>query len=182
VETPVTLLERLRRGNDTEAWGRFVELYTPLLYYWLRRTGLQQADTADLVQEVLILLFKKLPEFHYDRRQSFRAWLRTVTLNRWRESRRRAGPVALEAAEVAAPDELGALEEVEYRRHLVQRGLRVLQGEFSATTWTAFHEHVMAGRDAEDVAAQLGVRIGTVYAAKSRVLARLRQELQGLLD
>jgi RNA polymerase sigma-70 factor (ECF subfamily) len=51
VDTPVSLLGRLRRPDDLEAWGRFVELYTPLLYYWARRQGLQQADAKDLVQE-----------------------------------------------------------------------------------------------------------------------------------
>src|SRR5262245_60040259 len=89
VDTPASLLERLRRPDDREAWARFVELYTPLLYFWARRTGLQQADAADLVQEVLAVLFRKLLEFTYDKQRSFRNWLRTVTLNKWRETVRR---------------------------------------------------------------------------------------------
>ena len=62
--------------------ARFVELYTPLLYYWARRVGLRRQDAADLVQDVFTLLVRKLPEFTYDRNKRFRAWLRTVTLNR----------------------------------------------------------------------------------------------------
>jgi RNA polymerase sigma-70 factor (ECF subfamily) len=186
MDTSSSLLERLRRPADREAWSRFVELYTPLLYYWARQAGLQEADAADLVQEVLTLLFQKLPEFTYDRHKSFRARLHTVTLNKWRELRRRRAPAALDGgaalAEVPAADERGALEEAEYRRHLVQLALQALQAEFPATTWKAFQEYVVAGRGAEQVAAELGVRVGTVYAAKSRVLTRLRRELAGLLD
>ncbi len=92
--TPPSLLERLRRADQPAAWDRFAQLYTPLLYYWLRRQGVQQADAADLVQEVFLVLVQKLPAFEYDPGRSFRAWLRTVTLNKLRERRRRAEPDA----------------------------------------------------------------------------------------
>jgi RNA polymerase sigma-70 factor (ECF subfamily) len=186
MDTPASLLERLRRPSDPAAWARFVELYTPLLYYWARRTGLQEADAADLVQEVLALLFRKLPEFEYDRHRSFRNWLRTVTLNKWREGqRRRPLETVMDGgtlAEVPESDDGTAFSEADYRAHLVQHTLRALQGEFPPATWRAFREYVLADRPAEEVAAELGVRVGTVYAAKSRVLSRLRRELNGLLD
>src|SRR4051794_22774844 len=86
--TPVSLLERLRQPADQTAWGRFVDLYTPLLYYWARRRGLPSAEAADLVQDVFLVLVQKLPEFRYDRDKSFRNWLRTVMLNKWREGLR----------------------------------------------------------------------------------------------
>jgi RNA polymerase sigma-70 factor, ECF subfamily len=87
-DTPASLLERLRDPKADEAWGRFVELYSPLLLYWARRVGLREPDASDLVQEVFVVLLRKLPEFQYDARKGFRSWLRTVTLNRWREIRR----------------------------------------------------------------------------------------------
>ena len=87
--TSATLLKRLQRPDDQAAWDRFVELYTPLLYYWARRMRLQEADAADLVQEVFALLVQELPRFDYDAQKSFRGWLRTVTLNKWHEKRRR---------------------------------------------------------------------------------------------
>jgi RNA polymerase sigma-70 factor (ECF subfamily) len=69
--TPITLLERLRRPNDQEAWTRFVRLYTPLLFYWGRRCGLQAQDAADLTQDVFTTLYQRLPEFRYDEHRSF---------------------------------------------------------------------------------------------------------------
>jgi len=86
--TSASLLERLRRPNDHAAWERFVRFYTPLLNYWARHLGLQPNDAADLVQDVLSTLVQKLPEFVYDRHKSFRNWLRTLMLNRWRNNRR----------------------------------------------------------------------------------------------
>lgn len=185
--TSVSLLERLRQPAEREAWPRFVQLYTPFLYGWARRAGLQNQDAADLVQEVLVVLVQKLPEFAYDRQQSFRGWLRTVTLNKWRDMRRRrlaalpAGS-APDLAEVAVPDTAAALEEAEYRQHLVKRALELMEVEFHPTTWKACWEYMIIDRPAAEVARELGITVNAVYLAKSRVLARLRQELEGLLD
>ncbi|MCI0639548.1 MAG: sigma-70 family RNA polymerase sigma factor [Gemmataceae bacterium] len=191
--TSLTLLERLRTPGDQEAWLRFVRLYTPLLYYWARRAGLPEHDAEDLVQDVFELLLRKLPEFRYEQGGSFRNWLRVVALNKWRERNRR-GPCPGSTGkgisvtgydsldQVAAPDEAEAFEEVEYCQQLVRRALQLIEPEFSQVAWKAFQCHVVAGRNAAEVATSLGIRIGTVYAAKSRVLTRLRRELHGLLD
>src|SRR5262245_58801994 len=87
--TSTTLLSALRNTDDQAAWERFVRIYTPFIYYWGRKAGLQPADASDLVQEVFALMVRKLPEFRYDTGRSFRGWLRTVTLNKWREKNRR---------------------------------------------------------------------------------------------
>ena len=185
-KTSATLLERLRWPGDSQAWERFVELYTPLIYHWARRVGLREADAADLVQDVFTLLLKKLPQFTYDPHKSFRSWLRTITLNRWREKQRAAGtrrePETAPLPEQAGPDAVEAFWEEEYRRHLVRRALEVMQSEFQPTTWRACWEMVVSDRPATEVAAELGLSAGAVRAAKFRVLSRLRQELQELLD
>ena len=81
--TPASLLLRLRQPSDEEAWKRFVRIYTPLLWHWAERWGLQADDAADLVQEVFVVLLKSLPTFEYDRNRSFRAWLHTVVRTKW---------------------------------------------------------------------------------------------------
>ena len=185
--TPVSLLERVRKHWDQEAWGRFVALYSPLIFSWGRRCGLQAADSADLTQDVFTTLFQRLPEFTYDRHRSFRAWLHTVTVNHWRDRLRRAGTRPLPGddrrlADLEVDGEISALQEDEYRQHLVGRALQIMQADFQPATWKAFWEHGVVGRPALEVANELGLTLLAVYSAKSRVLNRLRQELQGLLD
>jgi RNA polymerase sigma-70 factor (ECF subfamily) len=183
--TSASLLERLRGPTDDGAWAHFVELYTPLLFDWARGVGLQDADAADLVQDVLTHLLRVLPQFHYDSGKSFRAWLRTVTLNRWRAGlrKRAAQPVIDSAADPdEVPAEAEAFWEADYRRHLTGRALALIQAEFQPATWKAFWECVVSGRGAAEVGEELGLKPGAVRAAKFRVLCRLRQELDGLLD
>jgi RNA polymerase sigma-70 factor (ECF subfamily) len=185
-KTSATLLERLRTAADLPAWERFVELYTPLLLAWARRLGAGAADAEDLVQDVFAQLLRTLPGFTYDPKQRFRGWLRTVLHNRWATLRRARSAVlpagAVELPEPAAPDGTTAEEEVEERRQLVARALRLLRRDFQPGTWQAFWQFVVCDRPAAAVAAELGVSVDAVYTAKSRVLRRLRQELAGLVD
>src|SRR5436305_1269651 len=107
--TPFTLLERLRQPNDPEAWPRFVSLAAPFLFDAARRWGLQDADAADVVQDVFVILAQKLPTFRCDPAHSFRSWLRTVLLNKCRDHRRRVAAAVVQPPgrplpEVAVPD------------------------------------------------------------------------------
>lgn len=183
--TSLSLIERLRQPGEEEAWGRLVELYTPLLFFWCRKMGLRQQDAADLVQDVFAVLVQKLPEFCYEPSKSFRGWLRTILVNKWRDCERRR---AL-AAQVQRPETLARLVdpgqdfwEAEYRQYLVGRALELMQAEFQPSTWKACWETVVADRPAAEVADELGLSIDAVYTAKSRVLRRLRCELQGLME
>ena len=180
--TSATLLERLRDPSDERAWGKFVELYTPLLFSWARTLGLQDADAADLVQDVLVQLLRTLPTFRYDRRQRFRGWLWTVVRNRWATVKRQpASAQGLPAEEAAVGDAAVEVEEKEYRDYLVGRALRLMQAEFQPTTWQAFWQCAVCDRPGGEVAAELGLTVAAVYAARSRVLRRLRQDVGGLL-
>src|SRR5436305_7776381 len=82
--TPPSLLMRLREAPEQAAWERFVEMYTPLFYTWTRRLRLNEHEAADLVQDLFTVLVEQLPHFEYDQDKSFRAWLKTILLNRWR--------------------------------------------------------------------------------------------------
>lgn len=184
--TSMSLLEQLRQPGDRRAWNRFVELYTPLLLSWARRAGLQDSDAADLVQDVFVTLVQIMPTFTYDRQKSFRAWLRTIALNKWRDRCEKLArrPVAAgdKLGDPAGPDELAALWDSEYRQHVAQRALQILQADFQPTTWKAFWEHVVVGRPAPEVARELGMTPGAIYAAKLRILGRLRDEFDGMLE
>ncbi len=186
-DTSASLLQRLRQPDDTNAWERFVDLYTPLLYFWACRMRLQASDAADLVQDVFATLLQKLPAFDLDEQKSFRAWLRTVTLNRWRDHCRRKAAALRGTSdagldEVAVPDPAQAVWEAEYRQHLLRQALELLKTEFQAPTWKAFWGLVVEGKSAAAVAAELGLTPVAVYSAKARVLRRLREEFAGLLE
>jgi RNA polymerase sigma-70 factor, ECF subfamily len=181
--TSVSLLQRLRQQSTADSWERLTRLYTPLLFHWARRLGLQEQDAGDLVQEVLIVLVKKLPEFEYQPGRSFRGWMRTILMNKWRDRPRRkpAGPLDTEMQPLAPVDD-DALEEREYRLHVLGQALRLMSADFEPATWQACWETVVCDRPAAQVAAELGISVNAVYLAKSRVLNRLRQDLEGLLD
>lgn len=182
--TPPSLLERIRKPSEVQAWERFVSLYTPYIFALVRRAGVDRDEASDVVQDVLLLLTRKLPDFEYDAQRSFRAWLRTVVRNRLNESaRRQSVPMRSVGSlfEQVESAESESVEETEYRRHVMIRALEIMQREFAPTTWKACWEHVVSGRTAQEVGAELGISEGAVYVAKCRVLRRLREELQGLL-
>ena len=85
-ESPATrasLLVRLRDGGDAEAWQEFVHLYAPIIYGFARKRGLQDADAADLMQEILRSVSSAVHRLEYDSaRGTFRGWLFTVTRNK----------------------------------------------------------------------------------------------------
>jgi RNA polymerase sigma-70 factor (ECF subfamily) len=179
------LLLRLHDAGEQEAWRRFIDLYTPLLYYWARRLGLPDPDAADLVQDVFVTLIQKMPQFQYDRSKGFRSWLRTVAENRWRDDmrkraahRRHTGDAGL----AAVPDEAAEIWEAEYRHQLFGRAIQLMRSDFDEKTWKACWAIVVEGKSGANVAKELSMSVDAVYAAKSRVLRRLRQELDGLMD
>lgn len=184
--TPVSLLQRLRESNAEEAWNRFVALYTPLLVCWAKRLGLADAEAADLVQDVFLVMLHKLPKFSYRPGSRFRGWLWTVTLNKHRERQRMCKhPAVSEVAtelKSAEQNPSDAIEEAEYRSYLVERALQLMRTDFEPSTWQACWKYVAEDRPAAEVAAELGISVNAVHLAKARVLRRLRRELDGLLD
>jgi RNA polymerase sigma-70 factor (ECF subfamily) len=183
------LLERLRLGPDPSDWQRLVEIYTPLIRRWLGGYGVPETDLDDILQEVFGALFRELPDFRHDlRRGAFRRWLRTIALNRlrgfWRVRARGAGPdpePLLAQLEDPASD-LNKKWDEEHDRHVARRLLELLEPEFEQTTWKAFCLLVLEGLETREVAERLGATPNAVRIAKSRVLSRFRQEVEGLLD
>jgi RNA polymerase sigma-70 factor (ECF subfamily) len=176
----------LRGAHDEAAWGWFVDLYTPLLFSWARRCGETEPDAADLVQEVFVVLVQTLPTFEYNQSGNFRRWLRTLLLNKLRDRIRRKvrHDKALEhrPLEVELPDIAEVFWEAEYHQELARQALRLMQAEFAPATWKACWETVVEGRSPGEVARELAITRNAVNIAKCRVLRRLRQELNGLVE
>jgi RNA polymerase sigma-70 factor (ECF subfamily) len=183
--TSASLLDQARH-RSAAAWDRLVALYTPLLDSWLAAAGLQPADREDLTQRVLEILVRQLPDFeHSGRPGAFRAWLRSITVNLLREfwrARAAAGAGAV-PEELSDPDaSLSRLWDEQHDRHVLQALMRLVRPDFTEVTWQAFQRVVLDGASARQVAGELGLSVNAVLIAKSRVLARLRQEARGLVD
>jgi RNA polymerase sigma-70 factor (ECF subfamily) len=192
-DTSVSLLERLRLRPDDASWKRLVDLYTPLIHCWLQGRLVAPADADDLGQEVLAVLVRELPHFeHSGRPGAFRSWLRTITVHRLRDFWRARGHRPEATGDSAFLDRLNELEDPgsglsglwdeEHDRHVVRRLLELIRSDFQPTTWQAFEGVMLRGEAPAAVAVRLGVSVNAVLLAKSRVLARLRSESQGLID
>lgn len=185
--TSITLLDQLRTPGRDDAWSRFVRLYTPLLVRWAHRLQVPLGDRSDLLQEVFLALYRALPAFRHGPGRSFRAWAYTVTANKWREIRRKRVPVPLAGDDPrwlgpGEDDPVAEVDEAEYRAVLVAQASHLIRSEFAESTWRAFWATAVEGRPAAEVAIELGLTPNAVYLSRSRVLARLRAELAGLLD
>jgi RNA polymerase sigma factor (sigma-70 family) len=185
-EPPVTrpsLLVRIRDTGDTDAWRLFVDLYAPMIYGFARRRGLQDADAADLTQDVFRTVAVRPPDYD-PHRGTFRGWLYTVTRNKVRDFVERRGRIPT-AGDTAALDEQPAREDDEmaqwdrdYEKRLFHWAAEQIRGEFAGPTWQAFWRVAVDGTAAAEVAAALGMSVGAVYVSKSRVVARLRKQIQ----
>lgn len=190
--TSLTLLARVQ-AREPAAWDKLVELYAPLVRHWCRRGGLSSEDIADVFQEVFRSVAERIAQFHRDRPgDTFRGWLRTITANKIRDHfRRQRGKkeaeggtgAQLRLAEVPDPlldeDEPSELEIV---RQSVRRALEWIRGDFEQRTWEAFWKSQIEERPTEDIATELQMTPAAVRKAKYRVLRRLREEIEGLLD
>jgi RNA polymerase sigma-70 factor (ECF subfamily) len=193
-DTPATqrsLLLRLRQYHDAEAWRQFTALYGPLVFGFARKRGLQDADAADLTQTVLAGVAAALPDFDYDPQKGlFRAWLFTIVrrqLQKFRDQRDRqpqgSGDTETNARLAAQPVPDGGEEELwdqEFQRQLFARAADLVRSEMDETQWRAFWQTSVEGSCAADVARALGMSVGAVYTAKSRVLDRLRKAIVAL--
>jgi RNA polymerase sigma-70 factor (ECF subfamily) len=190
-DTSTGLLLSARDRDDHAAWSRLVSVYTPLLHAWIRRAGMPPHDADDLVQEVLLAVAREMPDFTYDRRKgTFRGWLRTILANRIRDRRRAwRTPLSAEPADDGVLDSLADPHsdmtrawDAEHDQHVAARLLEGVRHEFGDRIWQSFTRCVMDSERPADVAADLGTSVDAVYQARSRVLARLRREADGLLD
>ena len=187
--TSLTLLARVRHSDDRTAWDRFVSLYSPLLFAFARRAGMNDNDAADVVQDVFLVLMAELPGFEYDAaRKNFRGWLKTITVNKCRERQRRRGIATAPGGDenglsgVVDDATVEAFWDGEYRQHLVAQALRLMQSDFESQTWQAAWLALTTNRTAADIGQELGLAEASVWVAKSRVLRKLRQEMAEMLD
>jgi RNA polymerase sigma factor (sigma-70 family) len=187
-----SLLARLRcQPTDQRAWQEFVERYAPVIHGWCRYWQLQDADAQDVTQNVLGILARRLKTFTYDPTGRFRGWLRTVTRHAWKafaeEQRRGAAGTGDSAVQrvlqtLEAREELVRRLEERFDRELLDLALAGVRGRVEPHTWEAFRLTALEQLPATEVAARLGMKVATVYVARSKVQKMIRAEVQRLDD
>ena len=171
------------------AWARFVGLYGDKIRGWCRRWGLQEADSEDVTQDVLLRLAQKLGAFHYDKSRSFRGWLRTMTRNALADfladrKRQCSGSgddgVFEQLQSVHARDDLIKHLNDQFDAEIVAVACARVRARVEPQTWEAFRLTAYERLPGDTVAARLGMSRATVFKAKSRVLGFLREEIKQL--
>lgn len=190
-QTRPSLLVRIRDPRDERAWAEFLDIYEPLIYRLARQKGFQDADAAELTQEVFLAVASAIDRWDPDpSRGSFRGWLfriaRNLMINLLAKNRRRPQATGttdmkrLLEQQPGLPGEDSALFDREYKRQSFRWAAERIRGEFRQPTWQAFWLTSVEGQQIRQVADRLGMTVGAVYIARSRVMARLKQTVEQL--
>jgi RNA polymerase sigma factor (sigma-70 family) len=188
METKPSLLVRLRDPLDAEAWRTFVGLYAPLVYRYGRRRGLQDADAADLTQEVLGEVARDIRAFQYQpERGRFRDWLLTIARRRLtriqaRQARHPLASLGSELPEPAGDDETDRDWNEAFNARVLSVALGRIRPRFEDSSWRVFERVWLEHRPAAEVADELSMSIEAVYMAKSRILRRLQEEVEDIAE
>jgi RNA polymerase sigma factor (sigma-70 family) len=187
LRTSATLLGRLRHfPTDQVAWSEFVDRYGAAIYGWCRRWHLQDADAKDVTQAVLVTLCIKMRTFRYDTKLSFRGWLRTLTRHTLIDLAASRRPAIRGAGSSEDSDWLESLEarddlieriDAQFDRELFEEATIRVRLRVEPHTWEAFRLTAIELMSGAEVAARLGMKVATVFKAKSKVQSMLREEI-----
>lgn len=196
IPTRQSLLERLKQLDDNSSWGDFFETYWKLIYGVARKAGLSDAEAQDVVQETIISVARKIPEFTYDPSAgSFKGWL--MRLTRWRitdhyrkkhyeskgewKPRELATDMSFLEQHPAVGDlDLEALWNAEWEKHVMEVALAKVRQQANPLQFQIFQLHVVNGVAATEVAQRLGVKLPQVYFAKYKLTSLVRREVKRL--
>src|SRR5215471_5104336 len=198
IPTRASLLQRLKDLDDHSSWNEFYELYHDLIFSVARRAGLSEPEAAEVVQDTLISVARKMPSFTYDpAKDSFKGWLLTVT--RWRilDQLAKRSCQAARAANISRPkqqeeetrtatiervadpagSDLAIVWEEEWETQLLQAALARIKRQVRPQHYEIYHLHVVLGKPAREVARVLDVNTAQIYLAKHRVGNLLKKEV-----
>lgn len=190
--TSTSLLDAVRDRQSPawqSAWDRLVTLYHPLIYEWCRRWGLSENDALNVGQEVFLAISHGIDRFKKENPgDTFRGWVRRICRNKYVDWVRhnKQNPMATGGSDAQAalnevPD-LSSDEDLSLERQILYRqAIQLIESNYSARDFAAFHAVVVEERRPADVAKELNVDVNVVYLAKSRILARLREEFEEVI-
>ena len=187
--TRASLLVQLRDGGNHAAWQEFAKLYGPVIYgfaqAWAagRRRGRPDArrHAFGLQSNCSARLQSQPGNFprlvvHDHAQQSLQFFLGA------RVHPQASGDTTTNRLLDTQPDHSDGADawETEYQRRLAALAMERVKSEFQENTWRAFWLTAVEGIAVADVARQISISPGAIYVAKSRVLARLKEEVEAM--
>jgi RNA polymerase sigma factor (sigma-70 family) len=198
IPTRRSLLVRLKDWDDKTSWKDFFDTYWSLIYGVARKSGLSDSESQDVVQETIISVARKIPEFHYDPAVcSFKTWLMQMTqwriIDQFRKKQYERNGKRYRREETLSDTELQNLPELadfnleavwneEWEKHILTAALKKVKERVSVKQYQIFYLHVVKSMPAGKVAQHLGVKLASVYFAKYKVSAEVRKEIRILQD
>ena len=187
--TRPSLILRLRNRDDLDAWQQFVEIYQPLVFRLAVSKGFQHSDAADIVQEVLLRVAGAVERWDPDEdRGTFRGWISRIARNLMISFLEKSDRQPVIAGHGSASDLLAILPDLpdlpspefdeELDRQIFSWAAMRVESTCQESTWQAFWRTAVDDDPVPEVAKQLGMSVGSVYVARSRIIQRLRREVQ----
>jgi RNA polymerase sigma factor (sigma-70 family) len=197
--TRSSLLDRLRNWEDQASWREFFNNYWKFIYSMAIRSGLSDQEAEDVVQETVLSLAKKMPQFVYDPAVcSFKGWLMHVTRLRILDQLRRrkpafqqtpAGdrdsrrtPTVERVPDPASGGELDATWDDEWERNLVDAAMERVKLRVKPEHYQIFYLSAVKGLGTREVARMLHVNVGQVYLVRHRLAKDVKREVDRLRE
>lgn len=191
--TSISLLYRVANEPNDKDWVRFLSIYRPLIRSQIRSFPALVGLEDDIAQDVVLVLIRELPHFQRQRLGAFRTWLRQIVVNQIRYAVRNnrkfftgdeLTQTVLEQADLLAdPASIVAEQwDKEHDRFVFRRACELVQQEVSPIHWKAFLRYGLSGEPLDQVAEALGLSKNSVMLCKSRIAARIRKEVLGLIE
>ena len=191
VDSPHTresLILRLPTATDAAAWQEFAAIYEPLIYRFARRRGLQDADAHELVQNVFVAVARAVGDWRPDpARGKFRTWLFRIARNQLINlvAKRRPDGGSGKTSAMLSLQQVADWQthtqeiELDYRRELFRSAAMTVRDQVQEATWKAFWRTCVENVSIEQASTELNMSTANIYIARSRVLRRLRELVEG---
>ena len=189
-KTSNTLLDRVKNPDDKSAWNEFVNYYEQYIYNIIRHIGLPEQDAQELCQDTLLKLWKKLPDFVYDRnRGKFRSWLGVMIRNQcnrhFQKQKRKEtvidpnNEILEDESDYTENHNIDMIIENEWNSYISNLAWENVKKRFKENSQKAFLLH-LDEVPIEKIAEECNIKSNTVYVSINRVQMHLKEEIKRL--
>ena len=175
--TNSSFLRRVQAGNE-EAWKEFHLKYAGMIHHIGKKHHLTPEECDELFQDVMVVFWKKLDQFLYDRtRGMFRSYLAKIAhflILRTKQRKQRAER-ADQLAELIYPEYVDELYMEEWRDYILDQALEELKQSVDTETFEIFYMSVFQNRPVEEITSVTRRTANNVYIIRSRCLKKLKK-------